>query len=129
MKFKYIFILFLSCSLKDVNFHYEYYDNGNIKTEVSKIAGKLDGFSKYYDENENLINRVAYSQNLLHGTWEEFYVDGTLKYKANYLFGNKDGPEYWYHKNGNVKSETLYENGLVVYETLRWDASGNIIYK
>ena len=129
MKFKYLIILFISCSLKDVNVYYDYYENGNIRTEITKIAGKLDGVSKYYDQNSNLINSVNYHQNILHGLWEEFYKDGTMKYKVNYLYGKKNGSEIWFYPNGKVKSETIYKNGDILYETLRWDSSGNVIYK
>ena len=50
-------------------------------------------------------------------------------HSVEYVHGLKNGSELWYYDNGNIKSETVYDTGKVIFETLRWDTNGNILYK
>ena len=121
-----------SCSSKHLDDHSIekiYYDNGFIKTIISKKDGKLNGVSNYYDTDSKLINSVNYLNDLLHGNWIEYYKDNTIKYKVLYNYGLKHGSEIWYYDNGNVKSEIIYDNGEIISDKLRWDYDGNIIIK
>ena len=130
----YIFFLFLifSCSnLKNNKILIEktYYDNGVLQSEVAKSSGKLNGQAKYYDNQSNLISIASYNNNVLHGMWIEYYKNGKTKHSVKYIYGLKDGSELWYYESGNIKSETVYDNGPILFETLRWDTDGNILYK
>ena len=125
-------LFFTSCLYLDksyVDIERTYYNNGILKMEIEKIAGKLNGKSKFFDQSSNLISIANYSQNILHGNWEEYYKNGIIKYKVLYNYGFKHGTEIRYYENGNIKSETRYNNGDIISETLRWDNEGNIIYK
>jgi len=137
MKSKYQFLLLIlffssSCSIfrsNNILLEKTYYKNGVLQSEVSTSSGKLNGYARYYDDNSNLVSIASYKNNILHGMWLEYYNNGIIKYSVNYIFGLKDGSELWYYDNGNIKSETVYESGEVIFETLRWDIDGNILYK
>jgi len=134
-KYQFLFIILIfssSCSLFRNNkaiLEKTYYKNGILQSEVSKVSGKLNGYARYYDNESNLISIASYENNILHGMWLEYYNNGITKHSVNYKFGLKDGSELWYYENGNIKSETVYDDGKVIFETLRWDTNGNILYK
>ena len=130
----FIFFLFLilSCGrFKDQKVFVEqsYYDNGVLQSEVSIVSGKLNGHAKYYDNESNLKSIASYKNNILHGMWIEYYVNGKIMHSVRYENGLKDGSELWYYDNGSIKSETVYDLGNIVFNTLRWDKNGNILYK
>ena len=94
-----------------------------------KISGKLNGQAIYYDNESNIISIANYKNNILNGMWIEYYKNGKTKHSIKYNYGFKDGSELWYYDNGSIKSETVYDDGKVIFETLRWDTDGNILYK
>ena len=130
---KYIIVLFFfSCGVgvfnnKDIE--KEYYDNGVLKYKTQKLNNKIDGYSKFWDINGNLINEVNYSNGLLHGKWTEYYPNGEVKYLSTYQYGLKNGPEIWYYDNGIKKSEIIYKEDKIDVDIIRWDKNGNLIYK
>ena len=137
MKFKYSFFVIIliiasSCSrFKDKKVFKEqtYYKNGVLQSEVYKISGKLNGQAIYYDNESNIISIANYKNNILNGMWIEYYKNGKTKHSIKYNYGLKNGSELWYYENGNIKSETVYDDDKIIFETLRWDSDGNILYK
>ena len=137
MKFKYSFFVIIlliasSCSIfkdKKVFKEQTYYKNGVLQSEVTTISGKLNGQARYYDNESNIVSIANYKNNILNGMWIEYYKNGKTKHSIKYNFGFKDGSELWYYDNGSIKSETVYDDGKVIFETLRWDTDGNILYK
>ncbi len=130
---KYILILLiLNCgvgTIKNRSIEKDYYNNGKIRYEVQKFNDKLDGYSKYWDEEGRLLNVVNYSNGVLHGEWKEYHLNGSIKYILSYKYGLKNGYEFWYYDNGVKKSETLYEENRIVVDIIRWDRNGDLIYK
>tara|TARA_B100000959_G_C14556944_1_gene450054 strand:- start:81 stop:476 length:396 start_codon:yes stop_codon:yes gene_type:complete len=128
----FLYFLIISCSSNTPNNTYiekDYYPNGQLKYELQKQDGLIDGYAKYWDKNGCLINEVNYSNGVFHGTWKEYYRNGNLKSSIVYSYGLKDGYEYWYYDNGQKKSETLYFKGDIKNSTIRWNMNGELIYK
>jgi len=111
----------------------EFYDNGNIKSEVDFSNGN-GSFKSYYITGELLI-KGKYINNKKNGKWEEFNIEGN-KYREYYYLNNKLNPNrlafLWYN-SGYKKSEgylmfiedkmvwdgdyiEYYENGVVYLE-------------
>ena len=134
-KLIYLSSILLSCSViqdkySSSNIHRvdrDYYENENLKYESSYMYGKLDGESKSWDINGNLISAVQYKNGLLHGKWESYYSSGKLKHSVNYIDGDKNGKESWFHPNGQIQSEGYYTNGNIDSTIRRWDKNGNEI--
>ena len=51
----------------------EYYENGNIKEEISYKNGKLNGVSKEYYENGSLKSESTFIDGVLNGKVKEYY--------------------------------------------------------
>ena len=128
-----ILFLFFSCTHfnSSINRYIEkdYYTNGKIKYKIQKFNDKIDGYAKYWDEYDNIINIVHYSNGILHGEWKEFYSNGNIKFIVNYEYGLKQGKETWNHYNGNKKSEVIYDYGIIISDIIRWDEKGKLIYR
>ncbi|WP_336838262.1 hypothetical protein [Sphingobacterium siyangense] len=60
---------------------------GNKKFEHFYLNNKLDGPSKIYDENENVLITMNFKNGRLHGEKLIFNIDGTIKEKHNYENG------------------------------------------
>ena len=132
MKTYILILLVLSCSSSILHNRYiekEYYDNGKLKYEIQKFNNKIDGYTKYWNEDGYILNEVNYSNGLLHGEWKEYHLSGNLKYSITYQYGLKDGYELWYYDNGIKQSEVLYKQDIIIADIIRWDENGNLIYK
>ena len=105
----------------------DFFDNGSPRYQFTYKLGKLDGVSKTWDINGNLISIVNYKDGMLSGEWKTFYIGGQLKNSVIYLNGKKNGVELWYHPNGEKQSEVIYENNEIVSRMLRWDEQGRKI--
>lgn len=106
-----------------------YHENSVKSYELSYKYGKLNGVSKNWNDNGNLISIINYKNGLLNGSWKTFYNNGQLKNSVKYIDGKKNGLEVWYYENGKKQSEVLYENNKIISKKLRWDAKGKpIIY-
>ena len=104
-----------------------YYQNGNIEYESEYRNGNLHGVTKYWDESENLISEATYSNGKLHGLWTSYFSGGSVKSIVNYYYGQKHGNEEFFYDNGQLQSLKEYKEGEVVFETIRWTKTGDLI--
>ena len=104
-----------------------YYQNGNIEYESEYRNGNLHGVTKYWDESENLISEATYSNGKLHGLWTSYFSGGRVKSIVNYYYGQKHGNEEVFYDNGQLQSLKEYKEGQVVFETIRWTKTGDLI--
>ena len=109
------------------NYKISYYTNGNMEYKSEYKNGKLNGVTKYWDENKNLISEAIYSNGKLHGLWVSYFENGKIKSKVNYYYGSKDGKEEVFYSTGQRKSITKYNEGKIVSKTMRWTMNGDLI--
>ena len=64
-----------------------YYINGKKEHEATYKNNKIDGESKYWNENGNLILEENYSNGKLNGIIKSFYPNGNLKHEKIYSNG------------------------------------------
>ena len=131
--------------VSDWEYKYEYFDNGNIKKELSFQSGKEDQSKTFFEngkireegewvEGEYLISNrwsskggliIKDGQGRIKGSnkdglvlYEQEYVDGKLEMKWDY--------KYDYFDNGDLKSQTGYSNGLKHGRYSVWFEDGNL---
>ena len=80
-----------------------------------------------WDVNGNLMNKVQYLNNKLHGKWIEFYTSGKIECITDYEFDLKHGEEICFYENGNKKSERKYKEDMPTSEITRWKSNGELI--
>lgn len=91
-----------------------YYMNKNLRSEISYIAGILDGTSYWYHENGNLKEEKTYSQGKLNGWIRSYSEEGLLIEEFYVEDGIKDGLHKLYYNNGGLKEVRSYELGKLV---------------
>lgn len=100
----------------------DYYKNGNKRSEVIMIDGKLEGkYSIWYVSGE-IESEIEYHNGQRNGVVKEYYKSGQInaimQYEnGDYVYGSK----MEWHKNGVLALK--YENG----ELFEWDTDGSQI--
>lgn len=139
------FLLLISACSKTKK---EYWENGNIKSELSYNNKKLDGLATWYYENgvkqmectyaEDIINgtmnrwyqngnkesELLYANNKLNGLSKTWYSSGKLQSKQNYKNDTLDGMSEEWHENGQLKIKGLYKKGKFDGDWLYYDKNG-----
>ena len=106
--------------------HREYYDNGNIKSELGYKNNQLDGRCRLYYKNGNLKRQVHYERGVVEGKAFEFYENGQYKIEGNYKNGIVDHVNKVYYDNGNLYSFMVYNKGQLI-EHITLDINGRTI--
>ncbi|MDR2400577.1 MAG: hypothetical protein LBD73_02870, partial [Deferribacteraceae bacterium] len=84
----------------------EFYGNGALKSETTYKDGFLEGFSRAYDEDGNLVSEIEFKQNLQNGVEKGFYPGGGAEFVTPYRGGCRHGVMLHYYENGKVREET-----------------------
>lgn len=110
---------------------YTYYDDEKQKTkevfEVDVETGKKDGKYKSFYENGQLKKEISYKNGELDGSYEEYYRDGKLKIKTSYKNGEKERSYEEYYENGNIAIEHNFKNGAYKGKQKNYDSEGELI--
>jgi len=111
----------------------EYWDNGNVLSQVHYLDGKRDGSCRYYYKNGPLMNEGFYKKGKMIGKWMSYFEDGQIKSHGSYkytesgLYSRKDGVWEYYYDNGQLQSESIIKDGV---EDLKfYDKKGNLLPK
>ena len=88
----------------------EYYDNGELKSEVFMCNGKKEGLYISYQKNGLLYEEINYINDKKEGLSKLFFDNGNIFIEINYKNNKKFGTETVYYENGNIKSTIEYEN-------------------
>ena len=101
----------------------EYWENGNLKSEVpykkhyglgwKKVKTTLipHGIAKQYYENGVLEKEDPYVDGERTGTIKVYDEEGNLKVTMEYKNSKQDGAETWYYSDGTVMDVTYYRDG------------------
>jgi antitoxin component YwqK of YwqJK toxin-antitoxin module len=92
-------------------YYSEYYNTGILKMKEKYIKGKLDGSSKFFDEDGYLSK-------------ERKFRNGKLDAEYSYKLGKLSGPERIYHPNGQLWTERILQNGKPVAVISNFDSTG-----
>ncbi len=104
---------------------YTFYENGNLKTEVTYRDDLKNGYLKEYAENGDLMKITKYTDDLVQTeaaeiqkleVQNEYYPDGKIKISAMFRNGIPEGIKREYSADGNIEKAYLYQNGLIIGE-------------
>lgn len=79
----------------------------NLITEGMNVNGEREGIWKYY-ENNVIIKTIEYQNGEVHGKLIDFYPNGKKRSEGNYQYGSRQGMTTFYFENGNKESEFNY---------------------
>jgi antitoxin component YwqK of YwqJK toxin-antitoxin module len=121
-----LILLFLTgCTNKEV----KYWDNGNMKSELTYRGELLDGTAVWYHINGNKRLECIYDDNLLDGEYYEWYFNGNIKTKKFYSKGKISGIVTEWDKDGNKLVEMNYVNDTLDGSYNVWHPNGQIKIK
>lgn len=115
------FTFFVKFALGQYEIINSYYDNGNLKAEISYVNSVRDGICKYYYENGNPYQILFFDKGILSGEFLQFHPNGKLQIKAYYKDGILDGIKFLYDSLGNLIEYTNYSYGKIVKKTILLD--------
>ena len=118
------FWLFLFVSCKNDNPRQEFYDNGNLKSEIFYQDSLKNGLAKEFYENGVLKREVLYKNDRKEGLEKEYYKSGTLAAEYPYENGYISGKVRRYHENGKLSFEALFEKNKQIEFGKYFEASG-----
>ena len=96
----------------------EYYDNGNVLSQIHYVDGKRDGSCRYWYDDGTLMNEGFYKNGKMTGIWMSYYENaqieshGTYKYTESGVYSRKDGVWQYYYDNGKLKRESIITDGV-----------------
>ena len=109
----------------------EYYDNGNVLSQIHYLDEKRDGSCRYWYEDGTLMTEGFYKNGKMTGFWMSYHDNGqleshgTYKYTESGVYSRKDGVWKYYYDNGNLESESIIKDG--VEELKFYDKGGNLL--
>jgi len=104
-----------------------YYDDGSLKQEVSYINGVKTGLSKNYFHDGTLNWECFYENDKHNGLFKEYSSQGVLILESNLKMGQQNGSTKAYYPNGKIKSISEYKNGVQFGEFKEYYSSGKIL--
>ena len=106
----------------------DYDQNGNLVSESTFNAGKLNGTQKTFYDTGEIKSTKNNVNDLAEGEEVGYYLSGEKKYVKNYLNGILNGTNISYYKNGIISNKRNYSLGLITGTEKGYDESGNLIY-
>jgi len=111
----------------------EYYDNGNVLSQIHYLDEKRDGSCRYWYEDGTLMTEGFYKNGKMTGFWMSYHENGQLESHGTYeytesgVYSRKDGGWEYYYDNGHLQRESIIKNG--VEELKFYDKDGNLLPK
>ena len=96
----------------------EYYDNGNVLSQIHYVDGKRDGSCRYWYDDGTLMNEGFYKNGKMTGIWMSYYENaqieshGTYKYTESGVYSRKNEVWQYYYDNGKLKRESIITDGV-----------------
>jgi antitoxin component YwqK of YwqJK toxin-antitoxin module len=104
---------------------YSFYENGNLKTEVTYKDDMKNGYLKEYSESGDLLKISKFVDDVIQPEAEEiqklevqneYYPNGKIKISAMFRNGVPEGLKREYTAEGNLEKAYLYKNGVIIGE-------------
>lgn len=107
--------------------HFEHFEDGSVKMEVSIADGVLDGITKVYYPDGTMHEKRSYKKGKMHGTWITWNEKGSKISEANYMDGNKEGKWHIWAEDGTLLYDMTYKNGMRSGKWRMYDQAGNLV--
>jgi antitoxin component YwqK of YwqJK toxin-antitoxin module len=104
-----------------------YYENGNLKSEITYINNIPDGYARIFYENGRISEEGTWKGTKWIGKYLYYHENGNKAYDWSFNeAGKRTGEQKYYHENGKlmIKGEWIdgKENGVIT----EYDTGGNI---
>lgn len=93
-----------------------YYENGNLKSIVKYVNGKVDGIIAY-DSKGKILHESIFKDGT--GVWKFYWSNGKLSEEGHYTSWKKDGVWKKYREDGSLDTVLTYDKGRLLKE--RWE--------
>lgn len=115
----------------------EWYENGQEKVQFTVIEGIgdlsqtalktfiIDGLSRAWDPQGNVIARISYTRGVLVGTAYFYHTNGQIKTSMPYQNGVIHGIVSIYDEEGRLQMQSCYNSGLLHGESISIRCSNN----
>jgi len=108
----------------------QYFDNGNIKNKgVSKVGhnGKIiyDRLWTHYYDNEQMKNQITYKDGKADGMVTYWHQNGQMKSRKTYKDGKMDGMVTWWYKSGQKSGEAKFKDDKREF-LKQWNEDGSL---
>tara|TARA_B110000977_G_C11056557_1_gene484303 strand:- start:250 stop:669 length:420 start_codon:yes stop_codon:yes gene_type:complete len=109
----------------------EYWDNGQVLSQIQYFDGKRNGSFRHWYENGQLMNEGFYKNGKMLGPWMSYYANGHLKNSGTYkytesgVYSRKDGEWKYYYENGQLQSKSSIKEG--VEDVKFYDKEGHLV--
>ena len=109
----------------------EYWDNGEVLSQINYLNGKRDGACRYWYKNGTLMTEGFYKNGKTKGIWMSYHENGQIeshgiyKYTESGVYSRKDGIWKYYYDNGQLQSESIIKDG--VEELKFYDEDGKLL--
>jgi len=64
---------------------YNYYKGGQIHSEFNYVDGRQEGITKWFFEDGTLFQEIPYKDGQFHGTWKQYHENGELQAEMPYF--------------------------------------------
>jgi len=86
----------------------EYFENGQVKSQMEIVQGLLNGQVKVYFPSGELNEIRSYIKGEKSGRWETWNAQGVKVAEANFLNGKKNGKWYVWDEKGTLRYDMTY---------------------
>ncbi|MFC2106732.1 toxin-antitoxin system YwqK family antitoxin [Bacteroidota bacterium] len=104
-----------------------YFYEGGLQFEVNYIKGKLDGPSTRYFSNGKIQSIENYKDDQLNGKSTDYIITGKISEEKNFVNDTLEGEYKLWYANGIIQIEGYYNKGLYDGKWIYRDTYGNIV--
>ncbi len=108
----------------------QYYDNGNIRSEIEYQNNVPHGMFLAFHENGMLQLQTTYKHGKINGNYKVFDEFGDVVVEANYKDNLRDGKyivRYPRSQGGSIYDLSFYENGLLEGDKVSFYNTGEVM--
>jgi antitoxin component YwqK of YwqJK toxin-antitoxin module len=102
----------------------EYYDNGQVKQDMTLVDGKIDGKVNLWYRSGTIKETRMFKSGLRNGLWTSYNEQGGKTGEAGYKDDLKDGPWHVWDENGILRYEMFYRAGQKSGLWIMYDEKG-----
>lgn len=112
---------------KKVGLWKKYYPEGKIKSEITYVLGKPDGYARFYYQNGNVSEEGHWKGNKWIGDYKYYHENGNPAYEWVYNDGGKrTGVQKYYYESGKIMIEGEWKDGKEAGVITEYYESGKV---
>lgn len=99
-----------------------YFSNGKIESIIHIRDNFRDGDAKFFWENGNIKEEISYVSGRVEGLVRRYNQDGVLREMFSIENGKREGPTSLFDSTGKYIDDIFYEEGILVVDKIVLDA-------